>query len=128
MQYHIGQSDQLSKNITEQDVLLMADLTHDYNSLHLDEEFSKSHRFKKKIVHGLFPLGLISAVLGTKLPGNGTIYIKQDIHFLKPVFIGDTITARVEIINIHDKNITLKTECFNHASDIVCSGIAIVTI
>jgi len=128
MQYYVGQSDQLSKNITEQDVLLMAGLILDSNRLHLDEDFSRNHRFKKKIVHGIFPLGLISAVLGTKLPGNGTIYIKQDIHFLKPIFIGDTITARVEIINIHDKNITLKTECFNHTNDIVCSGIAIVTI
>jgi 3-hydroxybutyryl-CoA dehydratase len=128
MKYYIGESAQLSKTITEKDVIIMADLIQDYNKLHLDEEFSKNNRFKKKIAHGLFPLGLISAVLGTKLPGHGTIYLKQDIHFVKPIFIGDTITAKVEIINIHDKNITLDTECFNSEGDIVCLGTAIVTI
>jgi len=95
--YSIGVKASLSRQITEVDIKRMAEVTGDYNPLHLDEAFAKRTRFNGRIAHGVFSAGLISVVLGTKLPGAGGIYLKQTLEFLYPVRIGDLLTAEVEV-------------------------------
>ncbi len=103
----------LEKTFTEDDVLAFAALTGDNNPAHVDADFAASSVFGRQVVHGMFTASLISAVLGTKLPGRGAIYVSQTIQFRKPVFIGDTVRAEVEIsaIDARRKRITLATRC-----------------
>ena len=124
----IGQSDSFSKTITETDVYLFAGITGDLNPAHVDAEYSKNTRFKKRIAHGMLSAGLISTVLGTKLPGPGTIYLSQQINFLAPVYFGDTITATVEVEEVlFDKNrVILHTCCKNQDGQLVVDGRAVV--
>jgi 3-hydroxybutyryl-CoA dehydratase len=114
--------------ITDDDVLAFARLTGDTNPVHLDDEYAAQTRFGRRIVHGAFGAGLISAVLGTQLPGPGAIYLHQTLDFLAPVFIGDTITATVEVIAIRsDKPIlTCRTTCTNDRGERVLDGEAIL--
>ena len=103
----------LEKTFTEDDVLAFAALTGDNNPAHVDADFAASSVFGRQVVHGMFTASLISAVLGTKLPGRGAIYVSQTIQFRKPVFIGDTVRAEVEIsaIDARRKRVTLATRC-----------------
>ena len=89
----VGQSASYGKTISEADVYLFAGISGDNNPVHVNEVFAAGSRFKKRIAHGMLTAGLISAVLGTRLPGPGAIYAKQELKFLAPVFINDTITA-----------------------------------
>src|SRR5688572_113195 len=84
-----------TKTVTEADIVLYAGVTGDTNPVHLDEEFAKPTMFKGRIAHGMLTAGFISAVLGTKLPGPGSIYLSQSLKFKAPVRIGDTVVARV---------------------------------
>ncbi len=122
--FHVGETAQLSRVITERDIQQMAEITGDKNPLHLDEGFARETRFKGKIAHGLFSLGLISAVLGTKLPGPGAIYLEQKISFLAPVRPGDTLTAEVEVIEWNERSriIKLETRCYTQRGEKVASG------
>ena len=124
----IGDTASLSKKITDADVRAFADLSGDHNPLHLDDAYAQSTRFGKRIAHGAFSLALISSVLGNLLPGNGSVYMKQDLKFLKPVFIDDTLTATVEIISIRAERgiVTLKTTVRNQRDEIVADGEAMV--
>ncbi|MHC1576037.1 MAG: MaoC family dehydratase, partial [Methanosarcinaceae archaeon] len=81
----------------------MAALTHDHNPLHFDDAVAQESNFKGRIAHGLIPMGMISALLGTKLPGPGTIYISQKYNFLKPIYPRDIIKAIVTVTEIHEK-------------------------
>lgn len=107
-------------------------MTGDLNPLHLDEMLAKKSIFKGRVAHGLLIASLISTVLGTKLPGPGTIYLSQNIKFNKPVRIGDVITATVEIKEIINRKeskppiIKLKTFCTNQKNEIVLEGEAVV--
>jgi 3-hydroxybutyryl-CoA dehydratase len=92
-----GDSDSLSKTVTETDVILFAGLTGDFNPLHINDVYAKKSNFKNRLVHGAFSSGLISAVLGMKIPGPGALYLDQYCKFKKPVFIGDTLTATATI-------------------------------
>ncbi|MEG0070044.1 MaoC family dehydratase [Cetobacterium sp.] len=120
----IGMKDSVSKTITETDIILFAGITTDVNPAHLNEEYAKTTMFKHRIAHGMLGAGLISATLGTRLPGEGSIYLGQELKFLAPVYAGDTITATVEIIElIPEKNrIILKTTCTNQNDVVVISG------
>ena len=120
----------MTKTISEADVALFADLTGDLNPLHLDEDFAKRTRFKGKIAHGILSAGLISAVLGTKLPGPGSIYLRQSLNFLKPVRVGDTITATVRVSRFSEKErvVTLETGCTNQDGVEVLEGEATLLI
>lgn len=124
----IGDKAQFQKTITETDVYLFAGISGDNNPAHLNDVEAKKTIFKERIVHGMLTSSLISAVLGTQLPGPGTIYLGQDLKFLLPVRFGDTILAEVEVYEINeDKNIIkLITNCYNQESDIVIKGIATV--
>lgn len=126
----VGQTASLTKTITEDDVTLFAEVTGDKNPLHLDEDFAKMTRFGGRIAHGILSAGLISAVLGTKLPGPGSIYLSQSLNFLKPVGFGDTITATVKVVRYReDKGIViLETLCTNQDDVEVLSGQAVMLI
>ena len=120
----IGMFEEVGKTITEADVVNYAGLSLDINPIHLNNEYAKNSIFKERIVHGMLTSGLISAVLGTKLPGEGSIYLSQTLKFISPVKIGDTITAKAEIIDINPekKIITVKTTCINQNKSIVIDG------
>lgn len=117
------------KTISESDVYLFAGITGDFNSIHINKVEAEKSIFKERLVHGILVTGLISTVIGTKLPGEGTIYMEQDVKFLKPVKIGDTVTANVEVIEFinEDKGIIkLDTFVVNQKGEKVISGYAIV--
>ena len=120
MQLKLGDHASLSKTITPADVAEFARITLDTNPLHLDEEFAKQTRFGGRIVHGMLGASLISAVIGTKL--GGPIYLGQTLKFLKPIRMGETLTATAEVIAVRqDKNIvTLKTSVTNeHGAEVI---------
>jgi 3-hydroxybutyryl-CoA dehydratase len=125
----IGERAEFTKTISESDVYLYAGLTGDLNPAHIDEEYAKKTFFKTRIVHGMLLGGLISGVLGNKLPGPGTIYLSQHLEFLGPVRIGDTITASVEISEIMtaEKKVRVKTTCVNQEGKKVLDGEAVVS-
>lgn len=128
MDYKVGDTGLIERTISESDIYTYAGITGDLSWLHLNSERAKSGRFGQRIVHGMYLLGLISATVGTQMPGPGTIYVSQDIKFYKPVFIGDTIQARTEILAIIPEagRIHLKTTCTNQYGITVASGEAVV--
>jgi 3-hydroxybutyryl-CoA dehydratase len=124
----VGDAVEITKTVTESDILLYAGLSGDVNPAHLDESYAKKTPFKKRIAHGMLTAGYISAILGNKLPGPGTIYIGQELKFLAPVYIDDTITVRVEVAElIPEKNrVRLKTTCMNQNGKLILTGEALV--
>jgi len=122
----VGDSAQISKTITEGDIELFARVTGDFNPVHLDQAYAEKTMFKGRIAHGLLSVGLLSSILGNVLPGYGTIYLSQEVKFLTPVRIGDTITARVEVIElIPEKNrAKFRTTCINQDGKMVIDGVA----
>ena len=126
----VGDSGSLSKVVTELDVLNFAEASGDRNPVHLDKVFASRTRFGRRIAHGILVAGLISAVLGMRLPGPGCIYISQTLQFRAPVYFGDTITATVEVIKVRDDKpiITLRTVCVNQDSQIVIEGEAVMLL
>lgn len=126
-QIQLGDKDSFTKTITETDVVLFGGISGDLNPAHFDEVSASASPFKGRIAHGMLVSSLISTVLGTKLPGNGTIYLKQESNFLKPVYFGDTITATCTVIEkTEKKRVILETVCTNQNGDIVISGQATV--
>lgn len=126
---YVGQSASMSKIFTEEDISDFAKVSGDYNPIHMDSEAAAKSRFGERIVHGMLSAGLISAVIGTKMPGDGAIYLEQTVKFLLPVYIGDEITANVEVAEIknEEKGIyRLKTTCVNQKDEIVIDGEAVV--
>jgi 3-hydroxybutyryl-CoA dehydratase len=126
---NIGDTAKFAKTVSESDIYLYAGITGDFNPAHINEDYAKNTFFKTRIAHGMLSAGFISTVIGNELPGTGSIYVKQDLRFLAPVRIGDTITARVEVIEIMDgKNrVRLKTVCVNQEGRQVLDGEAIVS-
>jgi len=125
----VGDAAQFTKTISESDVYLYAGVTGDFNPAHINEEYAKNTFFKTRIVHGMLSVGFISTILGNRLPGPGTIYISQEVNFLAPVYIGDTITASAEVldINLEKNKVTLKTSCVNQNGARVLDGQAVVS-
>jgi 3-hydroxybutyryl-CoA dehydratase len=125
----VGDYAQFSKTITDADIVLFAGVTGDLNPAHINEEYAKETFFKTRIAHGILLAGFISSVIGMQLPGPGTIYIRQELNFLAPARIGDTITARVEVAEMNkEKNrVTLKTFCKNQNNEVVLDGQALVS-
>jgi len=110
---HVGQTASIGKTITEADILMFAAVSLDTNPVHLNAEAAAASIFKERVAHGMLSAGLISAVLGTQLPGAGTVYLAQTLQFRRPVKIGDTVTATAEVIALDPakKRATLKTVC-----------------
>jgi 3-hydroxybutyryl-CoA dehydratase len=125
----VGDSSQFSKTVTETDVYLFAGITGDFNPAHVDEEYSRKTYFGTRIAHGLLSAGFISTVLGTRLPGPGSVYLRQELTFLGAVKIGDTITARVEVTEIDAAKgrVKLLTTCDNQEGKRVLTGEAVVS-
>ena len=129
-EFEIGECSTISKEVTEEDIDLFARITGDYNPVHLDSDFASRTRFKGRIAHGMLTAWLISAVLGTKLPGPGGIYIDQSLKFVRPVRIGDLLTAEV-CVTAWDpvkKIIRLNTRCFNQFGKDVLTGEALLLV
>jgi len=125
--FKVGDTAEMSKTVTEEDIDLFAKVTGDRNPVHVSREFAEKTRFGERIAHGMLSAGLISAVIGMKLPGPGCLYLSQTLNFRGPVKIGDEITARVEVAEvISEKRLRLKTECFNQRSETVIDGEAII--
>ena len=124
----IGDTASLSKTFSDEDVRAFATISGDKNPVHLDEEYAAKTQFKKRIAHGILTAGLISAILGTQLPGEGSIYLGQQLNFKAPVYLNDTITATVTVIKIHERKpiATLETVCKNEDGVVVLSGEATV--
>ena len=125
----VGDTAEIQKTISETDVYLYAGITGDLNPAHLNEEYARGTFFKTRIAHGMLIAGLISTILGNKLPGPGTIYTHQSVDFLAPVRFGDTITARAEITELDSERnrARLKTTCMNQEGTMVLDGEALVS-
>lgn len=124
----VGDKAGIQKTVTEADVILFAGVSTDQNPAHINEEYAKGTFFKKRIAHGAMTSSFVSAVLGMKLPGAGTIYISQLSKFMAPVYIGDTITAIVEAkeINKEKNRVVFRTYCENQEGKVVMDGEAVV--
>jgi 3-hydroxybutyryl-CoA dehydratase len=130
MKLTIGDTASISKTITDSDIHAFADVSGDHNSLHLDDDYASTTRFGRRIAHGMLSASLISAVLGNDLPGAGSVYLSQTLKFVRPVFPGDTVTARVTVVAIRDDKpiVTLETVCVNQKNEPVLTGEATVLV
>lgn len=127
---YVGQSSSLSKRFTLDDVKAFAGLSQDDNPVHLDREYAERSVFHKRIVHGFLSGSLFSAIIGTQLPGNGSIYLGQTLNFKKPIYHDQLVTATVTVVDIRkDKPIVkLSTVCINEQDEVVIDGEAIVKL
>lgn len=108
-----GQSATYERTVTDKDIRTFAEVSGDDNPVHLDEDFAKASMFKGRIAHGMLAASFISTTVGTKLPGYGCIYVRQNLRFRAPVRIGDTVvtTATVTEVNVERKRVTMETVC-----------------
>ncbi len=129
-EFSAGQAATFSKTISEADIYAYAGISGDFNPLHVDAEFARGTRFGERIAHGMLTAGLISAVLGTRLPGPGAIYLSQTLQFVNPVRIGDTITAKAEVVayQAEKRILTLRTTCTNQQGQHVVEGQAVLLV
>jgi 3-hydroxybutyryl-CoA dehydratase len=124
----VGDTAQIVRRVDHGDVASFVDAVGDYNPVHADREYAATTMFKEPIAPGIWTAGLISGVIGTRLPGPGAIYLAQELKFLKPVLFGDVITARVEVVEVlRERNrVRLKTVCSNQRGEEVLTGEALV--
>lgn len=122
--FTVGEEATLSRTISDADIKAFAQISGDENPVHLDDEYARGTRFGGRIAHGMLVAGLISAVLGTQLPGPGAIYLSQQLRFIAPIRPGDTVTARVKVTEWDSTRgrVTLLTEVANHEGVIVITG------
>ncbi|MGQ0569316.1 MAG: MaoC family dehydratase [Armatimonadota bacterium] len=120
----VGDTDEITRAVEASEIVTFLALVGDRNPVHSDSAFMSGTNFQEPIVPGMWTASLISAVIGTRLPGSGSIYASQDLRFLRPVKVGDTITARVEVVErLPERNrIRLKTTCTNRRGEVVLSG------
>ncbi len=123
----VGQTASMGKTITDADILMFAAVSLDTNPVHMDADAAAASVFKERVAHGMLSAGLISAVMGTRLPGNGTVYLEQTLRFRRPVRIGDTVTATVEVVSLDQakRQATLRTVC-KARGKVVIDGEAVV--
>ena len=126
----VGQSATMEHTVTDAMIVAFADLTGDHNPVHLDEDVASRSRFKGRIAHGMLGAGFISAAIATRLPGPGTIYLSQSLKFTRPVKIGDTVTTRVEVLEVlpEQRQVRLLTRCTNPQGKAVIEGEALVLV
>ena len=129
-EFYVGQSASLKKVFSSDDVKVFAELSLDKNPIHLDETYAGQSLFGKRIVHGFFVGSLISAIFGTVLPGEGAIYLHQEMNFRKPVYHGEEIKATVTVTNIKKEKSILyfDTKCENERGEIVIDGNAVLKV
>lgn len=126
----IGMSYSLERVFSEKEIEMFVGLSYDNNPLHLDENYASKHFFGARIVPGFLSASLFSAIIGTKMPGVGSIYLSQNMRFLKPIFLGQKVTAKVTVVDIDyvKERVSLNTVCENENHEIVIDGSAIVKI
>ena len=127
---HVGDAAEMAKTVTEADVVLFAGVTGDFNPVHVDAVAAERSMFGGRVAHGMLSAGFISAVLGMRLPGPGSVYLSQSLRFTKPVRIGDTVTARVEVLEViaAKRRVRLATTCRNQKGEVVVEGEAVVMV
>ncbi len=127
MKHQIGDKADFSKTISEFDIYQFAGITGDLNPIHVNEVHASTTKFGKRIAHGMLTSSFICTVLGTKLPGEGTIHVSQELKFLKPVYIGDTITVNLEVIGIMENGyFQIRSSIINQNNEMVVDGISVV--
>jgi 3-hydroxybutyryl-CoA dehydratase len=126
----VGQTATFRKTVTETDLVMFAGVTGDMNPAHTDQVWAEQSQFGGRIAHGMLAAGFISAVLGMRLPGPGTIYLEQTLRFIRPVRIGDTVAATAEIVELipAKRRIRLSTTCTNQKGEVVLKGEALVML
>jgi 3-oxoacyl-[acyl-carrier protein] reductase len=126
----VGQSAEISRTITADDVATFARLSGDYNALHVDAEYAAGTSFRRPVAHGFLHASLLSTLVGMKLPGEGALYLSQSLDFTRPVFVGDTVTARgrIERIDRESRTLTLHTTISNQNGETVLDGVARVAV
>jgi acyl dehydratase len=124
----VGDSAELHRMATDKSIADFVEAVGDHNPIHSDAEYAAATRFKERIAPGIWTAGLISAVIGTRLPGPGAIYLSQDLKFLKPVLLGDVVRARVTVVetNVEKNRARLRTVCLNQRGEEVLVGEALV--
>jgi 3-hydroxybutyryl-CoA dehydratase len=124
----VGDDASITRTITEAHIVIFAGLTGDMNPLHVDAEYAAKSMFGERIAHGMLVAGLISAVLGTDLPGPNSIYLGQDLKFTAPVKIGDTLTVTATVTEKRDDKriIKLRTTATNQRGEMVVDGSAVI--
>ena len=127
-QLKTGDSAEFSKTVSESDIYLYAGITGDLKPAHVNEAYAQTTSFKTRIAHGMLTASLISAVVGIKLPGPGSIYVSQSLKFKAPVRFGDVVEAEVEVVEkLPERNqVHLKTTCRNQAGTVVLEGEAVI--
>lgn len=130
MNLKIGDKFSTSREVTDELVRKFADVSGDYNPIHLDEEFASTTQFGKRIAHGMLSGAFISAVLGYELSDRKIVYLSQSLKFTKPVFLGDTVTATATVTAIREDKpiVTLETVCTNQDGDVLVKGEAAVMV
>jgi 3-hydroxybutyryl-CoA dehydratase len=120
----VGDRASFTKTLSEYDVYAFAGITGDLNPVHIDRVAAEASPFGARVAHGMLTASLLSTVLGSRLPGEGTIYLSQSLKFLKPVYIGDTVTATVEVAEllVERNRVRLATRCTNEKGDVVAEG------
>ena len=126
----VGQAAEMAKTVTEADIAMFAGVTGDFNPVHVDAVAAAQSRFGERIAHGMLSAGFISAVIAMRLPGPGSIYLSQTLRFTKPVRIGDTVTTRVEVVEVvaPKRRLRLATVCRNQNGETVVEGEAVVLV
>jgi 3-hydroxybutyryl-CoA dehydratase len=125
----VGMAERFSKTIASSDVVGFAEVTGDRNPIHLSEHFAAKTPFGTRIAHGLYTASLISAVLGTRLPGPGAVYISQTLNFRAPVRIGDVVEVTVEVAELHAEKFRARLTCTCRVGEeIVLDGEALVKV
>ena len=126
----VGQAAEMAKTVTAADIALFARVTGDFNPVHVDAVAAAQSRFGERIAHGMLSAGFISAVIAMRLPGPGSIYLSQTLRFTKPVRIGDTVTTRVEVVEVvaPKRRLRLATVCRNQNGETVGEGEAVVLV
>jgi 3-hydroxybutyryl-CoA dehydratase len=107
----VGDSESLSRTVTERDIQLFGEATGDMNPVHFDEEYARKTIFRGRVAHGALTIGFLSGLLGTRLPGEGTIFVSATIDFKTPVRIGDTVTASATVSAVEGRHVTLHCVC-----------------
>ena len=126
LELNVGDFVESIKRIEDKDVVMFSEVSGDKNPVHLDEEYASTTRFKHRIAHGHLVSSLFSALLGTELPGEGSIYLAQDIRYLKPVYLNDEIRAVVKVVECDTtrNRVKLETNAYNQNNEMVISGMA----
>ncbi len=126
----VGQAAESTRTISETDVVLFATVTGDLNPVHVDKSHAAASAFGQRIAHGMLTAGHLSALMAMQLPGPSAVYLSQSLQFVRPVYIGDVITSRVEVVELLalKRHVLLRTTCRNQRGKTVLDGEAMILV